>query len=83
MKSKKPTGWLKRILLGIGGVVIAALFYVAVIMGQPGEQTPARSTKPLAPSAPQSITELSELEGLVRDYPAPALLAVSGAGLTL
>lgn len=78
--SKQKVGlWLRRGLVVLGCLLVAALFWVVVVLLHPGENTgPQRDQTPLAPSEAHTITGLSELEGLVREFPAPALMAASG-----
>ena len=88
-KPSKPTKpprkrWtrLKKILLRIGGVmlalVLAVAFYLAVIMGQPDTQgleggaAPAEQALRAAEPAYQ-IQEEGQVQALIDQYPAPAL----------
>ena len=73
-------------LLGVASaVVLAAFFYVAVVMGQPqdtGEST--LQEQPLLSEQPMTVlSELSQLESLVRDFPVAVLLSTGSGGLTL
>ena len=67
--------------------LLAAVFYVAVILGEPQEnETPVRplTDQPLLPGSPAiNIDGEGQLNGLMTAFPAPVMRAVSGSGLTL
>lgn len=85
-KEQKPrTGLLRRVLVCLGVLAAAVLFWGLMVLLQPGETAADKRAdqQPLAAAASRSISSLEELEGLVKEFPAPALLAASGLGLTL
>ena len=78
--------WLLRVMAILSTLVLAAVFYVAVVMGQPqaDDTEQVDQTQPVLTASPAvSITGLAELEGLVRDFPVPVLLSAGSGGLTL
>lgn len=82
---------IKRALKIIGGVLAAAgliaVFYVAVVLGQPQEdpdKVKVSQDQPVLTASPaQSLTSAGELDSLLQAFPVPMLYAVEGSGLTL
>lgn len=77
-----------RIVLGtLAAVVLVAVFYVAVVLGQPQENPDAvivSQSQPLLTASPAySLTSADQLETLLQAFPVPMLYAVEGSGLTL
>lgn len=77
-----------RIIFGTVAAVIAiAVFYVAVVLGQP-QQNPetvvVSADQPVLTASPAyNLASESELDAMLRGFPVPALYAVEGSGLTL
>lgn len=77
-----------RILLGsLAALVTIAVFYIAVVLGQPQEDPETvhvMMDQPLTSAAPaQTLTGADELPRLLENFPVPMLYAVEGSGLTL
>ena len=77
-----------RLLLGtIAAALLIAVFYVAVVLGQPQPNDHAvtvRTDQPLLAASPaQTLTSEGELESLMAAFPVPVLYAQSGGALTL
>ena len=85
--ARKPlcTKVLKGILTALVVVVGAAVFYLAMILGQPiGDPVAALEAQPLLPAAPAiHLTDAAQLPMLVRQSPIPVLGFMTGAGVTL
>ena len=69
----------------IGLAVLAVIFYVSVILANPQEdENPVRTDAPLRASAPaRTLTDVSEMDSFLAEFPGPALLAAPGSALTL
>lgn len=78
---------LKIVLGTLVAVIVIAVFYVAVVLGQPQEnpdQVVVSQDQPLLTASPaQSLTSEAELDSLLQAFPVPMLYAVPGSGLTL
>ena len=77
-----------RLLLGtVAASLLIAVFYVAVVLGQPQPNDHAvtvRTDQPLLAASPaQTLTSEGELESLMAHFPVPVLYAQSGGALTL
>ena len=77
-----------RLLLGTTvAALLIAVFYVAVVLGQPQPNDHAvtvRTDQPLLAASPaQTLTSEGELESLMAAFPVPVLYAQSGGALTL
>lgn len=77
-----------RLLLGtIAAALLIAVFYVAVVLGQPQPNEHAvavRTDQPLLSASPaQALASEGELESLMAAFPVPVLYAQSGGALTL
>ncbi len=86
----KQTGGLKKMAGRIGGallaLLLAAVFYVAVVMAEPREQDRLRvqQDQPLLAASPAvTIAGDDELQALLDSFPTQVLCAPQGAGLTL
>lgn len=89
---EKTTSPLKKALRGIGIVVLAALmmavFYLAVVMGQPQPAEDAENTtaihQPLLPNMPSPILILKEedMHYLAESFPVPLMYPLYGTSLT-
>ncbi len=86
----KQTGRLKKMAGRIGGALLALLlavvFYVAVVMAEPREQDRLRvqQDQPLLAASPAvTITGEHELQTLLDSFPAQVLCAPQGSGLAL
>lgn len=78
---------LKTVLGVLAAAVVIAVFYLAVVLGQPQENPDAvivSQTQPLLAASPAvSLAGEGELESLLQAFPVPALHAVDGSGLVL
>ena len=88
MQPKKPSAvWrvLRWVLTVTGLLLLAAIFYVSVIMANPREdENPIRSDPPLASPGPGAVLESADdLQALLAGFPGPALCAAPGYGLSL
>ena len=77
-----------RIILGtLAAALMIAAFYVAVVLGQPQEnpeKVVVSQTQPVLTASPAvTLTAESELNAMLQAFPAAALYAVDGSGLTL
>ena len=77
-----------RLLLGtVAAALLIAVFYVAVVLGQPQPNEHAVTVladQPLLPASPaQFLASEGELESLMAAFPVPVLYAQSGGALTL
>ena len=77
-----------RLLLGtVAAALLIAVFYVAVVLGQPQPNEHAitvQADQPLLTASPaQTLTSEGELENLMAHFPVPVLYAQSGGALTL
>ena len=77
-----------RLLLGTAAAaLLIAVFYVAVVLGQPQPNEHAvtvRTDQPLLAASPaQTLASEGELESLMAAFPVPVLYAQSGGALTL
>ena len=77
-----------RIILGtLAAALMIAAFYVAVVLGQPQEnpeKVVVSQTQPVLTASPAvTLTAESELNAMLQAFPATALYAVDGSGLTL
>ena len=77
-----------RLLLGTtAAALLIAVFYVAVVLGQPQPNDHAvtvRTDQPLLAASPaQTLTSEGELESLMAAFPVPVLYSQSGGALTL
>ena len=88
MDEKRPPLWrrtLRGLLRAVLALLLAALFYLAIVVGQPQTDV-AREVdwaQPLlAPSPEQQLSEAAELPQLIDSFPAPVLWA-PGGGLSL
>lgn len=83
----KPRKALRIILGTVAAVVLVAVFYVAVVLGQPQENPDAvivSQSQPLLTASPaMSLASADQLDGLLQAFPVPMLYAVEGSGLTL
>lgn len=81
---KRIVKWILCCLLSL---MLLAVFYVAVILGQPqDEETTVEvlADQPLLPASPAvNITMESELDGIISGFPVPVMSFLSGSGLTL
>ena len=88
-KAKKPV--LRRVLRAVGSVLLtvllAVVFYVAVILGEPQEiEQVVRplADQPLLQASPAiNIEGEGQLPALLNAYPVPVMHLLSGSGLTL
>lgn len=68
-------------------IIIIAIFYVAVVLGQPQpnpEKVIVSQEQPLLTASPaQTLASENELDAMLQAFPVPALYAVSGSGLNL
>jgi len=90
MAKRSHPAWrkaVKTIGVCLMALILTAVFYVAVILGQPqNEDTAAQAVpeQPLLPASPAvNITQEGELNGLISVFPAPVMSFLSGSGLTL
>lgn len=89
MSKPKPALWRRAariVLTAVLSVVLIALFYLAVILGQPqaGDQAAVDLSQPLLAASPaQAIASEDQLGGLVAAFPVPVMSFVSGAGPAL
>lgn len=89
MQEKTPL-WrriVKGILASLLTVVLLAAFYLAVIMGNPQEESSAITAKmdqPLLPAMPSPvlIREQSQLGALLKEFPAPVMAAMNSPVMT-
>jgi len=77
-----------RIILGIlAAALMIAVFYVAVVLGQPQEnpdQVIVSQDQPVMTASPAvTLTTENELDAMLRAFPVAALYAVEGSDLTL
>ena len=77
-----------RLLLGtVAAALLIAVFYVAVVLGQPQPDENAlnvQSDQPLMTASPaQALSSEAELQGLMARFPVPVLYAQGGGALTL
>lgn len=77
-----------RIILGIlAAALMIAVFYVAVVLGQPQEnpdQVVVSQDQPVMTASPAvTLTTENELDAMLRAFPVAALYAVEGSDLTL
>ena len=77
-----------RLLLGtVAAALLIAVFYVAVVLGQPQPNEHAVTVladQPLLTASPaQALASEGELESLMTAFPVPVLYAQSGGALTL
>ena len=77
-----------RLLLGtVAAALLIAVFYVAVVLGQPQPNEQAVTVladQPLLTASPaQTLASEGELESLMTAFPVPVLYAQSGGALTL
>lgn len=88
-QTKKPL--YRRIMKGLLSAVLtlllAVVFYVAVVLGEPQnvEQVVSpRMDQPLLQAMPAvTVTGEEQLATLIREFPAPVMRLMSGSGLTL
>ena len=74
---------LYRIAAIAAAVVLIAVFYLAVILGQPEDAVtpaPAADQPLLAPSPALQLTSAEELPRLIETFPAPVMAFLTGAG---
>jgi len=89
MSKPKPALWRRAariVLTAVLAVVLVALFYLAVILGQPqaDDQAAVDLSQPLLAASPaQAIASEDQLGGLVAAFPVPVMSFVSGAGPAL
>ena len=78
---------LRMILGTLAAALMIAAFYVAVVLGQPQEnpeKVVVSQTQPVLTASPAvTLTAESELNAMLQAFPAAALYAVDGSGLTL
>lgn len=78
---------VKAVVTAILTVLLAAVFYVAVILGEPQEAESSvkpLTDQPLLQASPAiTIEGEGQLNALMAVFPAPVMRAVSGSGLTL
>ena len=78
---------LRMILGTLAAALMIAAFYVAVVLGQPQEnpeKVVVSQTQPVLTASPAvTLTAESELKAMLQAFPAAALYAVDGSGLTL
>jgi len=80
---------LRAVLTVLMSLVLIAVFYVAVVMGQPqprdGEIAAAPADQPLLPplSAAVRITDMDQIDRLAEAFPAPLLCPMYGNALVL
>ena len=78
---------LKTILGILAAVVMIAVFYVAVVLGQPQEnpeKVVVKQDQPVLTASPAvTLAAPEELAAMLQAFPVPALYAVDGGGLTL
>ena len=78
---------LRMILGALAAALMIAAFYVAVVLGQPQEnpeKVVVSQTQPVLTASPAvTLTAESELNAMLQAFPAAALYAVDGSGLTL
>ena len=77
-----------RIILGtLAAVVMVAVFYVAVVLGQPQEnpeKVAVNQEQPVLTASPAvTLAAQEELGAMLQAFPVAALYAVDGGGLTL
>ncbi|MBQ8556539.1 MAG: hypothetical protein IJ438_11800 [Clostridia bacterium] len=91
MQEKHPL-WrriLRSVLLAVLALLLMAVFYVAIIMGQPQEDgvtgIEARSDQPLLEAMPSAllITDSALMDQLLEAFPAPVMYPLYGSALTL
>lgn len=86
MSQRKPSlgrRILRGLLITVLGVMLLALFYLAVILGQPqaDDQVAVDASQPLLAAAPaQNIASEDQLTSLLAAFPVPVMSFVSGAG---
>ena len=88
MEARKRSGVLKGlgwILSAVFLLILAAAFYVTAIMANPdAEDSPVSTDAPLRYAAAVRVLESADqLQDLVRDFPAPSLIAMPDRGLNL
>jgi len=74
---------IRSVLLGIGAVLLAVVFYLVMIMGRDTEAPVTKEQPLLSASAPLAISEANQLTELMKTFPVPVLAAGNASGLIL
>ena len=74
--------WLRTVISALAAAVLAVIFYLAGVLGQPEAKVQSRQAEqPLLAASPAlQMTEASQLQQLLDGFPVPALTFLAGAG---
>lgn len=72
--------WLKRGLTAASALVLAAVFYLFAILGQPDAQEKTAPQPLPAPAAEESASAMNELPPMLEHFPVSVLMFLDGAG---